>query len=114
VERPIKNTTKLKKVISKSLDEGKADDIVVLDLKGKSSLADFFIIATGTSQRHITSLADNLADKILENGFGRVKTEGKLASDWVVIDAGNIMIHLFKPEARGIYNLEGMWSVPNI
>ncbi len=103
---------KLKRLIEKSLDADKAEDIVAIDLAGKSSLADYMIVASGNSQRHITTLADHLADKLRTIGYGAVPTEGKETSDWVVVDAGDIIVHLFHPEARRHYNLEKMWAMP--
>jgi ribosome-associated protein len=102
---------KLKTLIEKSLDDGKAIDIVTVDLAGKSSLGDYMIIASGTSQRHITTLADHIVDKLENNGLGGIPIEGRDSSDWVVVDAGNIIVHLFHPEARKHYNLEKMWSM---
>ena len=102
---------KLKTLIEKSLDDDKALDIVTVDLAGKSSLGDYMIIASGTSQRHITTLADHIVDKLENTGLSGIPIEGRDSSDWVVVDAGNIIIHLFHPEARKHYNLEKMWSV---
>jgi ribosome-associated protein len=104
----------LKKLIEKSLDADKALDITLVDLAGKSSLADYMIVASGTSQKHIATLADHLVDKLEDTGFARVPVEGKGNSDWVVIDAGSIIVHLFRPEARQHYNLEKMWGVPEL
>jgi ribosome-associated protein len=105
---------KLKKLIEQSLDDDKAEDITSVDLAGKSSLADYMIVASGTSQKHIATLADHLADKLYNVGFASVPMEGKGASDWVVLDAGAIIVHLFRPEARQHYNLEKMWGVPEM
>ncbi len=103
---------KLKRLIETSLDDDKAQDIVAIDLAGKSSLADYMIVASGLSQRHLSALADHLMDKLRAIGFGSVPIEGKESSDWVVLDAGNIIVHLFHPEARRHYNLEKMWAMP--
>ncbi len=101
---------KLKRIIEVSLDAGKAEDIVAIDLAGKSSLADYFIIATGTSQRHIASLADNLAEKLESAGLRVLSITGQENGEWVVLDSGHVMVHLFKPEVRPLYNLEKMWQ----
>lgn len=103
---------KLKRLIETSLDDDKAQDIVAIDLAGKSSLADYMIVASGLSQRHITTLANHIAEKLRTIGFGAVPAEGKDSSDWVVLDAGDIIVHLFHPEARRHYNLEKMWAMP--
>ena len=103
---------KLKRLIETSLDDDKAQDIVAIDLAGKSSLADYMIVASGLSQRHITTLADHIAEKLRVMGFASVPMEGKDSSDWVVLDAGTIIVHLFRPEARRHYNLEKMWAMP--
>lgn len=102
---------KLKRLIESSLDDDKAEDITAIDLAGKSSLADFMIVATGRSQKHISTLADHLVDRLQEYGRAAVPVEGKDGSDWVVVDAGDIIVHLFHPDARRHYNLEKMWGV---
>ena len=103
---------KLKRLIEASLGDDKAENIVAIDLAGKSSLADYMIVASGTSQKHIATLANHVAEKLRNLGRGSVAMEGKETSDWVVLDAGNIIIHLFKPEMRRHYNLEKMWAMP--
>ncbi|MFO1243274.1 MAG: ribosome silencing factor [Rickettsiales bacterium] len=102
----------LRKIIVTSLDDDKAEDIVVVDLGGKSSFADAMVIASGRSQRHVGAIADHVAQKVREAGFEHVRIEGKELCDWVLIDAGDIIVHVFRPEVREIYNLEKMWSLP--
>jgi ribosome-associated protein len=92
------------------LDEGKAEDLVTIDLGGKSSLADHLVIASGRSSRQVTALADQLAARLKDAGFGRVPIEGKAHGDWVLLDAGDVIVHLFRPEVRAFYNLEKMWG----
>lgn len=92
------------------LDEAKAEDIVTIDLTGKSSLGDFMVIATGRSDRHVGAIAEQLRKKLKESGAGRVRVEGLEACDWVLIDAGDILVHVFRAEVRDFYNLEKMWS----
>jgi ribosome-associated protein len=96
-------------VVLGSLEDSKGEDIAPIDLTGKSSLADCMIIATGRSQRHVTAMADRLLDDLKQAGGGNVRVEGKSAGDWVLIDAGDVIIHIFRPELRAFYNLEKMW-----
>ncbi len=103
---------KLLKLVETSLDDDKADSVVIIDLAGKSSLTDYMVIASGTSQRHVGAMASNLRDKIKQNGGTGVTTEGERQGDWVLIDAGDVIVHLFRPEVREFYNLEKMWGVP--
>ena len=98
-------------VILTSLDDDKAQDVVQIDLKGKSPMADTMIICSGRSQRHVSAMADHILRKIKEAGFGRAQIEGLPHADWVLIDAGDIVVHLFRPEVRDFYKLERMWAV---
>lgn len=97
-------------MIEASLDKDKAEDIVVIDLSGKSSLADTMVIASGRSARHISAMAEHLMETLKHRGY-TVKVEGLKASDWVLIDAGDAIVHLFRPEVRAFYNLEKMWGL---
>ena len=92
------------------LDEAKAEDIVTIPLEGKSTLGDYMVIATGRSDRHVGAIADQLHQKIKAWGPSRVRVEGKEACDWVLIDTGDIIVHVFRPEVREFYNLEKMWK----
>lgn len=92
-----------------SLEDSKGEDIAPIDLTGKSSLADCMIIATGRSQRHVTAMADRLIDDLKSAGSGEVRVEGLSAGDWVLIDNGDVIVHIFRPEVRAFYNLEKMW-----
>jgi ribosome-associated protein len=83
---------------------------VVIDLAGKSSLADYMVVATGRSSRQVTALADQVATQLKKSGRGQVPVEGKAQGDWVLIDAGDVIVHLFRPEVRTYYNLEKMWG----
>jgi ribosome-associated protein len=100
----------LKRILS-SLDDEKAEDLVTIDLAGRSSLCDAIVIATGRSARHVNALAENLARHLKEWGFGGARIEGLGQGDWVLIDAGDVIVHLFREEVRSYYDLEGMWSV---
>lgn len=97
-------------LILSSLDEDKAEDIVVLDIAGRASFAEKMVIASGLSPRQITSIAVHLERRLKESGFGWVQVEGENGSDWVLMDAGDIIVHLFMPESRGLYALERMWG----
>jgi ribosome-associated protein len=92
-----------------SLEDGKAEDIITIDLEGKSSLGDYMIVASGRSHRHVASIADKLAKQLREAGFGRPRVEGTDNNDWVLVDAGTIIVHIFRPEVREFYNIEKMW-----
>lgn len=97
-------------VILEQLDEDQAQDLVTIPLQGKSSIADYMIIASGRSTRHVAAMAHKLADKIKQAGFGSSRLEGLPNADWVLIDAHDIVVHVFRPEVRGFYNLERMWG----
>ena len=101
----------LEALVLDSLEDDKAEDIVAIDLRGKSSVTDIMIVASGRSARHVNALADHLVRKLKEHGTGKARVEGMQTCDWVLIDAGDVIIHLFRPEVRGFYNLEKMWSV---
>ena len=92
------------------LDDAKAEDIVTIDLKGKSSLGDYMVIATGRTDRHVGAIADQLSQKLKEDGHIRVRVEGQPQCDWVLIDASAIIVHVFRPEVREFYNLEKLWT----
>ena len=98
--------------ILKSLEDDKAEDIVTIDLAGRSSLTDALVIASGRSSRHVASMAERLARKLKEAGYGTRPIDGLAQGDWVLVDAGDVIVHLFRPEVRQYYDLEGMWSVP--
>lgn len=92
------------------LDDDQAQDVVSIPLEGKSSIADHMVIASGRSTRQVAAMAQKLAEKIKQAGFGHARVEGLPAADWVLIDAGDVVVHLFRPEVRSFYNLERMWS----
>ena len=101
---------RLQAIITTSLDDDKADNIVTLDLEGKAMFCDRMVIATGLADRQISAMAQHLSEKLHQAGIKRVLIEGANGSDWVLIDAGDIVVHLFKPEARELYALERMWG----
>jgi ribosome-associated protein len=97
------------KVVLKSLEDAKAEDLVQIDLTGKSALADSMVIASGRSQRHVAAIAERLIGDLKDAGCGTIRAEGLRTADWVLIDAGDVIVHIFRPEIRGFYNLEKMW-----
>ena len=99
-------------LVEKSLDDDKARDVAVIRLAGKTDIADFLVVASGTSQRQIGAITEHLRERLKKSGLERVSVEGLPQCDWVLIDAGDVIVHLFRPEVREFYNLEKMWSVP--
>ncbi len=99
-----------KALIEQSLDADKAFDITVIHLDDQSCLADYMIIASGTSSRHVAALAEKVKNRLLSRGIKNIRIDGKAQSDWVVLDAGDVIVHLFRPEVRSFYNIEKMWS----
>ncbi|WP_330658654.1 ribosome silencing factor [Erythrobacter sp.] len=104
------NDADLHDLVLAQLDDDQAQDVVSIPLEGKSSIADHMVIASGRSTRQVAAMAQKLAEKVKEKGFGPVRIEGLPAADWVLIDAGDVVVHLFRPEVRSFYNLERMWS----
>jgi len=100
----------LKKIVINTLDNNKAQDIVSIDLKDKSSMADYMIIASGTSSRHIQSLSEQVLIKLKDNGVNESKIEGKDSNEWKLVDGIDLIVHIFHPEKRKFYELEKMWS----
>lgn len=97
-----------------SLDDSKAENIIPIDIQGRSSLGDHMVVASGRSHRHVAAVADHLIKAIKEAGLGTPRVEGLSNADWVLIDSGDIIIHLFRPEVREFYNLEKMWQMPDL
>ncbi|KQQ79624.1 ribosome silencing factor [Aureimonas sp. Leaf324] len=98
-------------LVTASLDDSKAEEVVAIDLRRKSALADHMVIASGRSHRHVSAVADHLIRDLKEAGYGNARVEGLQNGDWVLIDAGDIIVHIFRPEVRSFYNIEKMWSV---
>ena len=94
-----------------SLEDDKAEEIVTIDLGGRSSLCDAVVIASGRSSRHVMSIAEHLARRLKEEGYGTRPVNGAAQGDWALVDAGDVIVHVFRPEVRDYYDLEGMWSV---
>jgi len=97
-------------LIEQSLEDDKAIDPVVISLENKSSIADYMIVAAGNSQRQVGAMAEHLVEKLKAAGLSTTHVEGKSQGDWVLIDAGDVVVHLFRPEIRALYNLEKMWG----
>lgn len=106
-----KQSEKLLKRAQNILEDDKAFDLTVIDISDKTPMAEYLIIATGTSHRHVSALAHHLISKLKDDGFGRAQVEGLAQGDWVLVDAGGVIIHIFRPEVRDFYNLEKMWTV---
>jgi len=102
----------LKSVLA-SLEDSKAENIVSIDIQGKSSLGDYMVVASGRSHRHVGAVADHLLKALKEAGM-HARVEGLSGADWVLIDAGDIIVHVFRPEVREFYNIEEMWQAPDL
>lgn len=97
--------------VQRSLEDDKAVDVVTIDLDGKSSIADHMVVASGRSHRQVAAMADHLVARLKHLGLGRIAVEGLKQADWVLVDAGDVIVHLFRPEIRSFYNLEKMWGM---
>ncbi len=93
-----------------TLDDAKAEDVVAIDVIGKTSIADHMVVASGRSQRHVGAIADQIEKKLREKGHTRIRVEGVPQCDWVLVDAGDVIVHVFEPDVRTFYNLEKMWQ----
>lgn len=102
----------MRDVILEALDENKAEDIISVSLKGKSALADYLIIASGRSSRHVVGLSNTITEALSKNDMKKARFEGKDNGDWVLGDTGDVIIHLFRPEVREFYNIEKIWCDP--
>ena len=102
--------SKIKKIIEKTLDDNKANNIISIDLKKKSFIADYMIIASGTSSRHLQSLSEILVSELKKVGLKECRIEGKESSDWKLVDTIDVIVHIFHPDKRKFYDLEKMWS----
>ena len=94
-----------------SLDDDKAENIVAISLEGRSAIADAAVVASGRSSRHVAAIAEHLARRLKDGGYGTRPVAGAAQGDWVLVDAGDVIVHIFRPEVRDYYDLEGMWSV---
>jgi ribosome-associated protein len=110
VAPPVQARPSALSLITTMLDDAKAENVTTIDLAGKTSLADHMIVATGRSDRHVGAIAAQIISKLKDEGYGNAKVEGMPLCEWVLIDAGDIIVHVFRPEVRNFYNLEKMWS----
>ena len=97
-------------VVLQSLEDAKAEQTVAIDIAGKSSLADHMVVTTGRSNRHVSAVADQVVKALRDNGFGKPRIEGLPHADWVLVDGGDVIVHIFRPEVREFYNIEKMWQ----
>jgi len=98
-------------VVLQSLEDAKAEQTVAIDITGKSSLSDHMVVTSGRSHRHVGAVADQVAKALREHGFGKPRIEGLPHCDWVLVDGGDVIVHIFRPEVREFYNIEKMWAV---
>ncbi|KQV35784.1 MULTISPECIES: ribosome silencing factor [unclassified Rhizobium] len=101
-------------LVLSSLEDSKAEDIVTIDIAGKSALGDYMVVVSGRSNRHVSAIADHLISDLKDEGYGNARVEGLETGDWVLIDSGDIIIHVFRPEIREFYNIEKMWAAPDM
>ena len=107
--KPAQQTDLLKRILA-SLEDDKAENVITIDLEGRSALCDAAVIASGRSSRHVSAMAEHLARRLKEGGYGTRPVNGQAQGDWVLVDAGDVIVHLFRPETRAYYNLEKMWG----
>lgn len=110
----IADVSRALELVLASLEDSKAEEIVTIDLRGKSALGDYMVIASGRSHRHVAAAADHLITALKEAGLGAPRVEGMSGADWVLVDTGDIIIHIFRPEVREFYNIEKMWLTPDL
>lgn len=113
-ERSQDAAAKALKLVLESLEDSKAENVTSIDIAGKSALGDYMVVVSGRSNRHVTAIAEHLIDDLKAEGFGNPRIEGLETGDWVLIDAGDIIVHVFRPEIREFYSLEKMWAAPDM
>ncbi|HHZ10594.1 MAG TPA: ribosome silencing factor [Rhizobiales bacterium] len=102
------------KTVLASLEDSKAENIVSIDIQGKSSIGDYMVVASGRSHRHVAAVAEHLLKALKDAGLGNARVEGLSGADWILIDTGDVIVHIFRPEVREFYNLEKMWLAPDL
>ena len=110
--RELTSSDALLAAVTASLDDDKAEDVVAIDLRGRSEMGDFMVIASGRSSRQVAAISEHLADRLKQDHGILARTEGKETGDWVLIDTGDVIVHVFRPEVRDFYQLEKMWMAP--
>lgn len=113
-ERGVDAAARALELVLASLEDSKAEDVVSIDIVGKSALGDHMVVASGRSSRHVTAISEHLITDLKDEGFGNARVEGLDTGDWVLIDTGDIIVHVFRPEIRTVYNIEKMWSAPEL
>ncbi|MEQ1408241.1 ribosome silencing factor [Neorhizobium sp. Rsf11] len=114
LERGADAAARALELVLASLEDSKAEDIVTINIAGKSALGDYMVVVSGRSSRHVMAICDHLISDLKDEGLGAPRVEGLEAGDWVLIDTGDIIIHVFRPEIREFYNIEKMWAAPDI
>ena len=109
-ETTVPPETKMIDIVLQSLEDAKAEETVAIDITGKSSLADHMVVTSGRSNRHVSAVADQVVKALRDNGFGKPRIEGLPHADWVLVDGGDVIVHIFRPEVREFYNIEKMWQ----
>ena len=110
--KPMPPELDILKLVEASLDDDKAENTVVVDLAGKTAMADYMVVTSGTSKRHVSAMAEHIQRQLRAKGLKSIPVEGLVQCDWVLIDAGDVIVHLFRPEVREFYNLEKLWTLP--
>lgn len=111
-ERSVDAAARALELVLASVEDSKAEDIVSINIAGKSALGDYMVVVTGRSNRHVSAIADHLLRDLKDEGFGPARVEGLEVGDWVLIDTGDVIVHVFRPEIREFYNIEKMWAAP--
>ncbi|MGL4196330.1 MAG: ribosome silencing factor, partial [Allorhizobium sp.] len=114
MERGADAAARALELVLASLEDSKAEDIVSIDIAGKSALGDYMVVVSGRSNRHVSAISEHLISDLKDEGMGSARVEGLETGDWVLIDTGDIIVHVFRPEIREFYNLERMWAAPEI
>ncbi|MBB5275582.1 ribosome-associated protein [Rhizobium rosettiformans] len=114
MERGADAAARALELVLASLEDSKAEDIVSIDIAGKSALGDYMVVVSGRSNRHVSAISEHLISDLKDEGLGSARVEGLDSGDWVLIDTGDIIVHVFRPEIREFYNIEKMWAAPDI
>ncbi len=114
MERGADAAARALELVLASLEDSKAEDIVSIDIAGKSALGDYMVVVSGRSNRHVSAISEHLISDLKDEGLGSARVEGLETGDWVLIDTGDIIVHVFRPEIREFYNIEKMWAAPDI